>query len=201
MTSSVSSHKDFSKQSSVPDRILTFRAANTQSLAEDDESQADRKQKCDHWLNFSAFKARTLAAGICADYRDWSFKAPLKDISIGLGLRDDVSGDEIFTSCMVMVAIQYVLIAGEAVRSRFTEDDEGEEEEEEEKEQGSKTRLNQHLWKLWTKCFEETAVCGTLKAEMKTAAGKAHEKMIALWPEIFPNVGLEVKQGAEDPGA
>lgn len=118
----------------------------------------------------------------------------MKDISIGLGLRDDVGGDEIFTDCMVMVAIQHVLIAGEAVRSQFTKDEEVEE-------QGSQTRLNQHLWKLWTERFQEAAIGELLKAKTKVAAGEAYRKMLTLWPEIFADVGTEVKQGAEDSGA
>lgn len=96
-----------------------------------------------------------------------------------------------------MVATQHVLIAGEAVRSQFTKD----EEEEDKEEKGSKIRLNQHLWKLWIDRFQETAIRETLKAETKIAAGEAHEKMITLWPEIFSDVGMEVKKETEDSGA
>lgn len=116
----------------------------------------------------------------------------MKDISIGLGLRDDVLGDEIFTDCMLMVATQYILIAGEAVRSRFAE---------EEEEQGSSTRLNQHLWKLWTERLQEASISEYVKAETMTSAIKAHEKMIALWPEDLSDAALQIRQGAEVPRA
>lgn len=159
---------------------------------EDEKSRADWKQKCDQWLNFSTFKARTLAAGICANDPNWSLKAPLKDISIGLGLRDDIWGDDIFTNCVLMVAAQYIIIAGEGVRSRFTEEKE---------EPGSNMRLNQHLWKLWTERLQEASNSENFKAKTKDAAVKAYKKLKELWPEISPDAEVRVKQGVVDPTA
>ncbi|KAJ4421330.1 hypothetical protein N0V82_003841 [Gnomoniopsis sp. IMI 355080] len=159
---------------------------NMRSDIDNEESRATFRQMCDEWLNFSAFKARTLVAGICAHYPEWSFKAPLKDINIGLGLRDDVLGGDVFTDCMLMVAAQHILIAGEAIRSQFTED------------KGYGKGLDQTRWKLWAERFHEGSKSEGYKPDTRLAAGKAHEKMMALWPEIFPNPDLPVTIEADN---
>lgn len=152
---------------------------------DNDESRGILRTICDKWLNFSAFKARTLAAGICAHYPGWSFKAPAKDIHIGLGLRDDISGGDIFTDCMLMVAAQHILIAGEAIRSQFTE------------EKDSSEGWHQSLWKQWAEGFQRAASFEGVTLETRSAAGKAHERMIALWPEVFPDTGAQVTTETE----
>lgn len=146
---------------------------STRFADDNDESRASLREMCDEWVNFSAFKARTLAAGICAHYPEWSFKAPMKDIHIGMGLREDSSGDDVYVDCMLMVAAQHILIAGEALRSQFTE------------EGASDEGRNPARWRQWTERFREASSWNHVEQRTKVAAGQAHEKMIALWPELF----------------
>lgn len=162
------------------------RVATSRSPIDDETSLAAFRQKCDEWRNFSAFKARTLAAGICAHYPDWSFKAPNKDVHIGLGFRKDIRGGGVlFTKCTFMVAVQYILIAGEPIKIQF-------EESEALDEIG-----NQAVWKLWAERFREVSTMEGIEEEMKSGGKRAHDKMVALWPELFADSSVPVPDAAE----
>lgn len=89
-------------------------------------------------MNFSSFLARLTEAGLTDD----DYKYPLADISDGLdknlphGLKRD---------CQVMVAAQYILLAGGTLAEKFFQADEwrrrAEKLKETSKEEGGNTRL------------------------------------------------------------
>lgn len=72
-----------------------------------------------------------------------------------------------------MVAAQYILIAGEAIKTQFAEQEtpgEG---------------WDQARWRLWAERFREASDWEGIETKTKHAADQAYKKMVALWPELF----------------
>lgn len=86
-----------------------------------------------------------------------------------------------------MVAVQYILIAGEAIKSQFTDP--------EELEKG----WNRFRWRLWAEQFQGACNWDRVEAQTKEAAQQAHDKMVALWPELFHDSEVQDVKGGEDP--
>ncbi|CAN8101120.1 unnamed protein product [Discula destructiva] len=154
------------------------------------ESPQILSKQCEEWLSLSAFKARTLNAGICAE-ADEDFKAPRIDIPMGLELKSDsgkiadTSDAKLLRDCKLMVSAQYILIGGgkikgniEACRYKGTWDD------------GS--------WKAWTWRFLEAASWDDVQETTKVASKDAHNKMVELWPELFSNEGKHAPMESDD---
>lgn len=132
------------------------------------------RTRCDEWLNFSVFKARTLAARL-GDHFDDSFKAPDVDIDIGLELgdREKNNPNEVLRNCRLMVAAQYILVAGDAIRVHYGDPEE------------SKGGWKRDTWTSWAEGFREASNWDNVQESTRLAAAKAHDKMVALWPDLF----------------
>ncbi|KAK2753931.1 hypothetical protein FQN54_007290 [Arachnomyces sp. PD_36] len=162
------------------DRLLTpdndtfaLQLHNTWSALWDDDSSAysgpqDWKQHCDEWLNFSSFLARCIQVRI-DDHVLVISKYPRMNIEDGLGTYID---DSIRRSCWVMVAAQYVLLAGPVLREEFIQSP-------------SSPDWGIDKWKFWAKRFGEVGSGRGLAPEVKEAALEARRKMILLKPELF----------------
>lgn len=85
-----------------------------------------------------------------------------------------------------MVAVTYILIAGDAIRSQFNDDD------------GLEEGWDKARWKLWAEQFQKASAWESVEARTKAAAQQAHDKMVALWPELFDDSDI-IKSGTESP--
>lgn len=149
-------------------------------------------KQCEEWVNFSVFKARMLAAGICAKDGD-DFKAPGRDIPIGLGLETSsgkaAGGDghenrdgNLLRDCKLMVSAQYILIAGETIKANIN--------------QNPYQGWDGQSWKKWATRFLEATTSSNLQETTKMAAKDAHDMMVRLWPDLFMN---EAKHPGSEP--
>lgn len=87
-----------------------------------------------------------------------------------------------------MVAAQYILIAGEAIKSQFNDPEDSEE------------GWNKACWRLWAEQFQGASSWDRVEAQTKEAAQQAHYQMVALWPELFHDLSSQVQdvQGVEN---
>lgn len=86
-----------------------------------------------------------------------------------------------------MVSAQYILIAGEAIKSQFNDLEDSEE------------GWNKARWRRWAEQFQGASSWERVEARTKEAAQQAHDKMIALWPELFHDSKVQDVKGFEDP--
>ncbi|KAK2765316.1 hypothetical protein FQN54_008160 [Arachnomyces sp. PD_36] len=136
------------------------------------------KQRCDEWVNFSAFLARCVQARIDDDAFDIG-KYPRMNID------DAVSShitDEVKRNSWVMVAAQYVLLAGPVMDEEFIQKPEVRD-------------LGMSMWQFWAEGFKKVAE-GELASNVKEAVIEARKKMIAMRPELF-----FVSEGGSKPDA
>lgn len=125
-------------------------------------------------MNTSAFFARLIAHGIDQKYEP-RCKYPRFDVCEDL--EEDIPNKTV-RGCKVMVAAQYILIAGSGIYEEYI----AKQVRGSEKEQRG---LDQ--WRLWADKFKEVAETGGLKPDVQTAALKAREVIVSLHPELFLN--------------
>ena len=126
------------------------------------------KRKCDEWINVSAFFARN---GIDQKYEP-SCKYPSFDIPEGL---EEIIPNQTVRDCKVMVAAQYILIAGPGIYEDFII-----------RPKGSRTgQWGLDKWPLWACKFKEVAEKGDLSSDVQAAALEARAVMISLHPDPF----------------
>lgn len=139
-----------------------------------DVARKTLQEDCDMWINLSAFLARLLdAAMLGEDGLHWANV----DVSEALqGTVGDSPVYEILQRSRTIIAMQYVLLSGKRLVQ----------------EARTPTRrwthpLNAKIWKAWAEKLKDIAVAAAsgVPWDLKTQAGKAHERMVELWPELF----------------
>lgn len=137
----------------------------------DEDISPELKRKCDEWINVSAFFARLIANGIDQKYEP-SCKYPSFDIPGGL---EKVIPNQIVRDCNVMVAAQYILIAGPGIYENFIIQPKGSE----------RGQWGLDKWPLWARKFKEVAEKGDLSSDVQAAALEARAVMVSLHPDPF----------------
>ncbi len=129
-------------------------------------------------MNFSAFLARCIESGLDDHYEN-RCKYPGYDIPEGLEkyLQPGYKKD-----CRVMVAAQYILLAGRAIFEAFVK----------KPTKGSNSeKWGLEKWKLWASKFKEIAreydreYEGEDKRALAAITTKAYEEMVSFYPELF----------------
>ncbi|RYP92120.1 hypothetical protein DL770_001781 [Monosporascus sp. CRB-9-2] len=135
---------------------------------------AEFRRRCCEWVNHQAFTARCTEAGIDAEplCKHPSFEIPN-------GLEEEYSL-QVERDCKVMVAAQYILLAGRAIHEEFITRplSMGEEEE---------AKWGLEKWLLWAerlKAIEEKSDCDP---KVIAAVVEARKRLIALQPDVFPD--------------
>ncbi|KAI0384669.1 hypothetical protein F5Y04DRAFT_218933 [Hypomontagnella monticulosa] len=126
--------------------------------------------RCTEWVNFSAFLARCIQAGLNDNY-ELGTRYPSIDIPKGLE-EEHIPG--VGRSCFVRVATQYILLAGPKLCKAWLEDDLGEQK-----------RWATDKWKVWAEKLDQFADNEDLDADLRVEAREAHEKMVYLRPDLF----------------
>jgi len=124
---------------------------------------------CDEWLNFSSFLARWIQAGLSDDYED-CFKYPGLDIPEGLE-QDLLLGPK--RDCKVMVAAQYILLAGRAIESYCFDT------------AAAASGFGPQRWKRWAERFANISSDEENKGDLREAADRAHNFMVSVHPELY----------------
>jgi Protein of unknown function (DUF3632) len=129
-------------------------------------------RQCNEWVNFSSFLARCIASGINDSYKDGY---ELLKININEALEKD-HPPGIYRDCWIMVAAQYILLAGEAIyKQMISSAVKGSDSE----------RRGLDKWRLWANMFGKRADEEDSKSEANSAAFAAYQKMVSLHPELF----------------
>ena len=101
-----------------------------------------------------------------------------RDLEEGLeGSQARAEDSETVTRCRASVAVQYILHAGHAMLEAAKDP--------------SKTWVDQARWNVWAAKLKDLAESTPEGAEwdLKTHSGRAHERMVELWPEVFEEEG------------
>ena len=146
--------------------------------ADDSDGPEDFQWQCDAWVNFSAFKARCMEAGVL-DQETNPYGFPGGELIEGLE-QDITSQPE--RDCKVMVAAQYLIKAGRVIHEKLiveaaTKD-------------SATARRGRSKWQLWAARLEELAEKGGLEPRVVDAIKAARRKLVTLEPELFPVNGL-----------
>lgn len=113
---------------------------------------------CNEWVNFSSFIARTTEAGLNGDYYNYM----LIDISHGL---DDDLPQGLKRDCQVMVAAQYILLAGGTLAENCFKADE---------------------WRRWAEKLKEISKKEEgVNTRLASATEEAYRYMVSLHPAVF----------------
>lgn len=119
---------------------------------------------CDQWVNFSSFLAHCIGAGLNDNYPD-GCKHPIIDIPHGLE-QDQPPG--LKRDCRVMVAAQYILLAGRKLADESFKWPDGADK-----------------WRRWAGKLEEISKEEGDNTSLASAAREVHQYMVSLRPEIF----------------
>ena len=125
-------------------------------------------------MNFSAFLARCIESGLDDHYEN-RCKYPGNDIPEGLEKRLQPGYKK---DCRVMVAAQYILLAGRAVFEDFVQ----------KPTKGSDAeKWGVDKWKLWANKFKEIAreYEGEDEPALASTTKMAYEEMVSFYPELF----------------
>lgn len=125
---------------------------------------------CEEWVNLSSFFARWIQAGFSHDDED-RFKYPGLDIPEGLA-QDLPLGPK--RDCKVMVAAQYILLAGRAIEHYYFDTVEG-----------ARGGLGPQRWKQWAERFANISSDEENKRDLREAAKGAHDFMVSVHPELW----------------
>ena len=124
-------------------------------------------------MNFSAFLARCIESGVSKRYED---RCKYAVIDIGKGIEKDLKPG-ITRDCRVMVASQYVLLAGRVVYEEIVAKMKGKDRE----------KWGLDKWSLWGRKFKELAreyeEIGN--PGLASATKQAYEKMVSFHPSLF----------------
>jgi hypothetical protein len=119
------------------------------------------EKRCEEWMNLTSFIARCIKARVIDDDKILDVdEYPSRDIPEGL---ETEFYPGITRDSKVMVAAQYILIAGDFIGGKSWGID---------------------RWQLWARKLEELAG-KELASEVKTAVIEARKKLIFLHPELF----------------
>lgn len=153
---------------------LTDKAAD----AEDSDEPDDFRWQCDAWVNFSAFKARCMEAGVL-DQATNPYGFPGAELIEGL--EHDMAGQP-ERDCKVLVAAHYLTRAGRAIHAKLTDEAAGKD--------AAMARRGRLKWQLWAARLEHLAEAGALGPRVVDAVKAARRKLVMLEPGLFPVNGL-----------
>lgn len=136
-------------------------------LDEDDTTSAsDIQEKCDDYMNYSAFLARCTGAGL---YKNKTTDSGYKYCTYGIddGLEKDMP-QGIIRKSRILVAANYVLLSGRPVRdfcySYPSDSDRG--------------KMERDMWNSWKERFKVVADSQDEDPEIKEVTRKAHKIMV-----------------------
>lgn len=143
-------------------------APDVLSDEDDSASASDLQEKCDDYLNYSAFLARCTGGGLFEnDKNDSGYKY------CTYGIADGVEKDlphGIVRKSRILVAAIYIFFSGQVVRdychSYPSDSDRG--------------RRAREMWNVWKEKFEAIADGQNEDPDIKDAAKKAHAVMVEL---------------------
>ncbi|RYO93193.1 hypothetical protein DL764_008020 [Monosporascus ibericus] len=133
---------------------------------------AEFRQRCYEWVNHQAFTARCTEAGIDTEPL---CKHPTYEIANGLEKEYSL---QVERDCKVMVAAQYILLAGRALHQRYIARhlSTGKEEA---------ARQGLEKWGLWAERLKAIEEKGDCDPKVIAAAVEARRRLIALQPDVF----------------
>ncbi|EEA23335.1 hypothetical protein PMAA_099240 [Talaromyces marneffei ATCC 18224] len=142
---------------SIPDSMLD---------EDDTTSASDIQEKCDDYMNYSAFLARCTGAGL---YKNKTTDSGYKYCTYGIddGLEKDMP-QGIIRKSRILVAANYVLLSGRPVRdfcySYPSDSDRG--------------KMERDMWNSWKERFKVVADSQDEDPEIKEVTRKAHKIMV-----------------------
>ncbi|RYP66230.1 hypothetical protein DL769_006074 [Monosporascus sp. CRB-8-3] len=139
---------------------------------------AEFQQRCNEWVNHQAFTARCTEAGI--DTEPFC-KHPGYEIVNGLEKEYSLQAER---NCKVMVAAQYILLAGRAVHETYVTRklSTGREEA---------ARWGLEKWLLWAERLKAIEEKGDCDPKVIAAVVEARKRLIALHPDPFHDSGVK----------
>ncbi|KAI0384667.1 hypothetical protein F5Y04DRAFT_247527 [Hypomontagnella monticulosa] len=145
----------------------------------EDTSSSDIEKECIEWVNFSAFIARCTQSGLNDNFSH-PCKYPSFDIPKGLE-EEWLPGFR--RSSLIRVAAQYILLAGSKLCEHWLE--------------ASNTAKDRAVdrWKLWAKKLQEFSESKDLEMDLRTETLQAHDRIVALKPDLFRDSKDESKIG------
>ncbi|KAI5866500.1 hypothetical protein GGS23DRAFT_274439 [Durotheca rogersii] len=142
------------------------------------KTENELREKCESALSIATLFARLFEAGILG-VRGSQFAAIC--IAEGLGLRESraVARTELARWCEGAIAAQYILISGAALANEIRSPS-----------QRPVYPLGKDEWRAWTAGFKTLAQNTPENAEwnLKQDAARAHDRMVELFPELFPEL-------------
>lgn len=142
---------------------------------------AEFQKLCEAWVNQQAFTARCTAAGI--DYEPFC-KHPSWEIPNGL---DKDYSSPVERNCKVMVAAQYILLAGRAIYESLVNQEPLTEKDE------ASSNWTLKRWPLWATKLREVEERGDCDLRVIVAVTEARKRMVTLCPEIAPESAVKEK--------
>lgn len=135
---------------------------------ENSASASDIQEKCNDYLNYSAFLARCTGAGL---YENDKNKTGYKYCTYGIadGVEKDLSHGNI-RKARILVAANYILLSGQVVRDychNYPSD-------------SDRGRRAREMWNAWKQKFEKIADGQDEDYDIKDAAKRAHAVMVEL---------------------
>ena len=138
---------------------------------EETSQPSEWEEQCKEWVNFSSFVARCTEARIDDHIPDFT-KYPWIDIEEGLE-KDFLPGPK--RDSRVMVAAQYILLAGHVISEEFVQ-----------KPRREGKFHGVEKWQLWAGKLKELAETQTeLAPDVRDAVVESRKKLISLHPELF----------------
>lgn len=147
--------------------MIVIRGAASDGTPAAAAASSEWKEQCDEWVNFSSFLARCIQARVDDQILPIS-KYPRINIADGLDVHMQPG---IKRDSRVMIAAQYILLAGPALDEGLIQDP-----------KAYATGVVQ--WQSWARRFKELAEM-ELASEVKAAVIEARKKLISLRPELF----------------
>ncbi|KAI0854027.1 hypothetical protein F5Y00DRAFT_224325 [Daldinia vernicosa] len=136
----------------------------------DDTNPEELERKCEEWVNISAFIARCIEAGFNDQFKE-KCKFPCVDIPKALE-EDNPPG--VRRSCLIRVAVQYIMIAGHKICQQKIGKGKTEEQQ-----------MWLGKWKIWAEKLLQLAERNELEPGLTSEVREAHGTMVALQPRLF----------------
>ncbi|KAI0131105.1 hypothetical protein F4814DRAFT_404825 [Daldinia grandis] len=136
----------------------------------DDTSPEELERKCGEWVNISAFIARCIEAGFNDRFKE---KCKFPCVDIPKALEEDIPPG-VRRSCLIRVAVQYIMIAGNKICQQKIGKGKTEEQQ-----------MWLGKWKIWAEKLLQLAEHNELEPGLTSEVREAHGTMVALQPRLF----------------
>ncbi|KAI1656551.1 hypothetical protein F4813DRAFT_363630 [Daldinia decipiens] len=135
-----------------------------------DTRPEELEKKCAEWVNISAFIARCIEAGFNDHFKE-KCQFPCVDIPKAL---EEENPPGVRRSCLIRVAVQYIMIAGHKICQQKIGKAKTEEQQ-----------MWLARWKIWAEKLLQLAEQNVLEPGLTSEAREAHGTMVALQPHLF----------------